>query len=80
MHPDIRTTYWPKPGPSREFDWEAVTDNYDLGSPIGLGRTEEAAVDDLIERIGDRDETEGAIWAERVAEERAAHGQFGVGA
>jgi hypothetical protein len=47
--PKIVTRYWQKPIPLRQFDWEAVTDNYDLGSPIGYGRTEEEAISDLVE-------------------------------
>jgi hypothetical protein len=46
--PKIVTRYWMKPGPLRQFDWEAVTDNYDLGSPIGYGRTEAKAINDLM--------------------------------
>ena len=46
--PKIVTHYWAKPIPIRQFDWEAVTDNYDLGSPIGYGRTEAEAINDLI--------------------------------
>jgi hypothetical protein len=43
----IVTRYDPKPIPDRRFDWTAVTDNYDLGSPIGYGRTEAEAIADL---------------------------------
>lgn len=45
----IRTTYWPKPIPIRDFDWAAVDDEtYDgSGSPIGYGATEEDAISDL---------------------------------
>ncbi|SRR6267143_450080 len=43
----IITRYDPKPIPNRQFDWTAVTDNYDLGSPIGYGRTEAEAIADL---------------------------------
>lgn len=41
--------------PNREggWDWRAVTDNYDLGSPHGEGPTEQAAIDDLIEQMKD---------------------------
>lgn len=44
----IVTHYWAKPIPDRQFDWEAVTINHDLGSPVGYGRTEAEAINDLI--------------------------------
>jgi hypothetical protein len=37
--------------PIRDFDWSAVTDDYDEGSPIGFGRTEREAITDLMTRI-----------------------------
>jgi len=49
--PKIITRYIRPPIPDRRFDWEAVTDNYDPGSPIGYGRTEEEAKADLLEQI-----------------------------
>jgi len=41
------------PIPIRDYDWSAVDDNtYDgHGCPIGWGRTEQAAIDDLVEQI-----------------------------
>src|SRR6202000_12876 len=43
------------PIPDRNFDWCATTDNYDgEGSPIGWGRTEEAAIEDLVAVIEDQ--------------------------
>lgn len=54
----IVTHYWPTPIPDRRFDWSAVTVNYEGGdgyderpSPIGHGRTEADAIDDLIIQI-----------------------------
>lgn len=44
----IVTRYCPTPIPDRRFDWSAVTINYDLGSPVGFGRTEAEAINDLI--------------------------------
>ncbi len=41
------------PIPLRQFDWSAVTDNYEPGCPIGYGRTEQEAVADLVEQIED---------------------------
>lgn len=41
------------PIPDRRFDWSAIDDStYDgEGCPVGRGRTEREAIDDLIERI-----------------------------
>jgi hypothetical protein len=48
----IITSYWAKPIPLRQFDWSAVTDDYDgEGCPIGYGETEREAIDDLIEQV-----------------------------
>ena len=49
MHIITRNIY--PPIPIREFDWTAVTDNYDLGSPVGYGRTEQEAIADLLMQI-----------------------------
>lgn len=55
----VITHYDPKPIPVREFDWSAVFDGYDGGDidevtpsrdPIGYGRTEREAIDDLMEK------------------------------
>jgi hypothetical protein len=46
--PTIVTRYWVKPIPLRSFDWSAVTDQYEPGDPIGYGRTEAEAINDLI--------------------------------
>jgi len=44
----IITRYDPPPIPNRNYDWTAVTDNYDgPGSPIGHGRTKAEAIADL---------------------------------
>lgn len=37
--------------PIRQFDWSAVTDNYEPGMPIGYGTTEQSAIDDLLELL-----------------------------
>lgn len=47
----IITRYDPPPIPPREFDWSAVSDNYDHGDPVGFGRTEQEARDDLLELL-----------------------------
>lgn len=49
----IRTDHVYPPIPLRDHDWSAVTDNYEPGHPIGWGRTEQAAIDDLIERLAE---------------------------
>jgi hypothetical protein len=51
----IRTFYDPPPIPVRGFDWIAVDDDtYDYDSPIGLGATEQEAIEDLKQKIEDR--------------------------
>jgi hypothetical protein len=54
----IRTTFVYPPIPIRLFDWQAVRDGYDLGSPYGHGPTEEAAIADLLESEALRSDTE----------------------
>lgn len=50
----IRTENVYPPIPVRDYDWSAVDDNtYEPGCPIGWGRTEQAAIDDLIEQLSD---------------------------
>lgn len=47
--PKIITRYDPKPIPVRQFDWVAVTDDYEgAQSPIGYGATEAEAIADLL--------------------------------
>ena len=50
---NVRTENVYPPIPIRDWDWSAVDDNtYDgPGNPIGWGRTEKAAIDDLVEQI-----------------------------
>ena len=50
----IRPDYWPKPIPLRQFDWSAVTDNYEPGDPVGYGKTQDEAVADLLELLAER--------------------------
>lgn len=47
----IITEFWAKSIPIRQFDWTAVDDNYEPGCPIGYGRTEQEAIDDLLEQL-----------------------------
>lgn len=56
----IRTDYWRKPIPTSAYDWSAVDDDTYDGAPdsgnrnqIGYGATEEAAIADLMEILGD---------------------------
>jgi hypothetical protein len=74
----IRTSHEFPPIPVRDFDWSAVNDDtYDCDcdqdgffstSPIGHGRTEQDAINDLLEQMTDEDFG------------LADQGQFGVGA
>ena len=57
----IVTSYWAKPSPIRALDWEAVTDNYDLGSPIGFGATEADAIADLKDRLEEMEDARAAV-------------------
>ena len=36
------------PIPDRRFDWQASRDGWDLGDPLGFGRTELEAIKDLL--------------------------------
>jgi hypothetical protein len=52
----VKTVYAPKPGRANgpepfPFDWEAYTDEWDEGDPVGFGPTEEAAIADLMEKL-----------------------------
>jgi hypothetical protein len=69
---NIKTSYVFPPIPTRAFDWSAVTDDYEPGCPIGVGPTEQAAIDDLLEQI--------AMAEDDAERERFDNSQFGVGA
>ncbi len=49
----IETAFVYPPIPVRDFDYSAVTEDYDgaAACPIGYGRTAEAAVADLLEQL-----------------------------
>ena len=57
----IKTHYDPPPVPLRQFDWHAIDDDtYDgaedagpLARVIGYGRTEQDAIDDLMEQLAE---------------------------
>lgn len=38
------------PIPIRYYDWAAIREDYDKGDLIGYGRTEQEAIDDLLEQ------------------------------
>lgn len=46
----IRTTCVRPPVPTRAWDWQAVTDDYEPGQSIGEGPTELDAIDDLLQQ------------------------------
>lgn len=46
-----QTTHIFPPIPLRDFDWCAVSDSYEGGDPIGYGRTQQEAIDNLHEMI-----------------------------
>ena len=50
----IITEYVYPPIPIRDFDWSAVTDSYEPGDAHGTGRTEQAAIADLLEQLEER--------------------------
>lgn len=73
----IVTSFDYPPIPVRSNDWSAVTDDYDCDCdqdgffsthPVGRGASEDDAILDLM------------IQLEEAEEDRAANGQFGVGA
>lgn len=39
------------PIPIRNYDWSATLDGYEGGDPIGYGKTEQEAIDDLKELL-----------------------------
>lgn len=43
----ILTHHINPPIPRRDFDWSAITDNYEPGDPVGYGATEQEAINDL---------------------------------
>lgn len=52
----IETRYDPPPIPTNNFDWCAITENYEPGQPMGHGPTEADAVMDLYIQLADADE------------------------
>jgi hypothetical protein len=53
----VKTAYDPPPIPTRNHDWSATFEDYDLGDPIGWGPTEKDALMDFEWQIdGDDDQ------------------------
>jgi hypothetical protein len=46
----IITNHIYPPIPIRNYDWEAIYEDYDAGDPVGYGKTEQEAINDLIEK------------------------------
>jgi hypothetical protein len=49
----ITITHVFPPIPTRAFDYSAVTDNYEPGSPIGFGPTPDEARADLLDQLAE---------------------------
>jgi hypothetical protein len=48
---NIKTNFDYPPVPVRDYDWSAVFDGYEPGCPVGLGKTEEDAILDLLDSV-----------------------------
>jgi hypothetical protein len=48
MTPKIVTHHWSKPILTRSFDWTAFYDGHEEDGDCGYGRTEQEAIDDLV--------------------------------
>ena len=46
----ITTSHDCPPIPVRDYDWSASREDWDEGDLIGYGRTEQEAIDDLVEQ------------------------------
>ena len=51
----IITTFVYPPIPDRRWDWQAITDDYEGGAPLGSGATEREAVLDLLDQLEERE-------------------------
>lgn len=49
----IITEFIYPPIPIRNYDWEAIREDYNEGDPIGHGRTEKDAILDLLQQEED---------------------------
>lgn len=72
--PRIVTHHNPPPIPVGQFDWSAITEDYDGAEdarcPIGWGATEEEAIADLREQLAEREERHAAAQARLQTEAR----------
>lgn len=48
----VFTLYDPPPIPDRRFDFRAMWTDYEMGDPIGYGRTEQEALSELAQILG----------------------------
>jgi hypothetical protein len=74
----ITTCFWPKPIPDRRYDWSAIdSDTYDADcdqdgyfshDPVGYGRTEAEAIQDLKDQLEARSDDSG--WADYLNQEQ----------
>lgn len=53
---DIKTTYVHPPIPIRWMDWQACRDGQEEFGPYGTGRTEQEAIQDLLDQEDINDE------------------------
>jgi hypothetical protein len=53
----IETVHLYPPIPIRDFDWCATLVGYEPGDPQGWGKTEEAAIDDLLSECAAEEES-----------------------
>jgi len=49
MDNKIITRHEYPPIPIRDYDWSAIRESYEPGDPIGHGKTEQDAIEDLLE-------------------------------
>ena len=61
MDNKIITKHEYPPIPIRDYDWSAIRECYEPGDPIGHGKTEQDAIDDLLEAERVKKER-GGIW------------------
>jgi hypothetical protein len=64
---DIVTVHEYPPIPYRGFDWCAHLDSYDGAEdaghqPVGWGATEKAAIEDLLEQLGEEEANDQLRW------------------
>jgi hypothetical protein len=50
---NIKTEYVYPPIPMRNFDWQACMEGWEPNDPIGVGATEEDAIADLMDQMGE---------------------------